>query len=62
MLMDHLIKWGAFIGLMLMSPENHCINCALRFGFKALNNEAEYKALILRLHFAREMRVEFIEI
>ena len=35
---------------------------ALRFGFQASNNEAEYKALIAGLKLAKEMRVESLEI
>ena len=38
------------------------MHCALRFGFKASNNEAEYKVLIARLKLAREMRVESLDI
>ena len=34
---------GAGAGLMLISPEGHKITCALKFGFKASNNEAEYE-------------------
>ena len=33
--------------MMLISPEGHKIYCAIRFRFKALNNEAEYEALIV---------------
>ena len=35
---------------------------ALKLGFKALNNEAEYKTLIARLNLAKEMKVESLEI
>ena len=38
------------------------MHCALRFGFKASNNEAEYEALIVGLKLAREMKVESLEI
>ena len=34
--------------MMLISLEGHKIHCATRFGFKALNNEVRYKALIAR--------------
>ena len=30
--------------MMLISPEGHKIHCAIRFGFMASNNEAEYEA------------------
>ena len=45
---------GFGAGIMLISPEAHKIHCVLRFGFKALNNEAEYKALIMRLRLAKK--------
>ena len=49
-------------GLILVSPEGHRMHCALRFGFKTSNNEAEYEALIVGLNLAREMRVESLKI
>ena len=38
------------------------MHCALRFRFRASNNEAEYKALIAGLKLAKEMKVESLEI
>ena len=38
------------------------MHCAFRFGFKASNNEANYKALIAGLNFTKEMKVECLEI
>ena len=38
------------------------MHSALRFGFQASNNEVEYKALIVGLHLAKEMKVESLEI
>ena len=38
------------------------MHCALKFIFKAFNNEAEYEALMLSFKLAREMKVEFLEI
>ena len=35
---------------------------ALRFRFKASNNEVEYEALIAGLKLAKEMKVESLEI
>ena len=35
---------------------------ALRFGFKASNNEAEYEALIAGLKLAKEMKVESLKV
>ena len=48
--------------LMLSSLEGHKIHCAIRFGFKASNNEAEYEALIEGLHLARELYVRNVKI
>ena len=58
--MPQIPKWGLYVdgssndggpgaGLILISNEGHWIHCALRFGFKASNNEAEYEALIAEL-------------
>ena len=38
------------------------MHSALRFGFQASNNEAEYEALIVGLHSAKEMKVKSLEI
>ena len=46
---------GASARLMLVSPENHHIHFALRYGFKASNNKAKYDALIVGLCLAKEM-------
>ena len=43
---------GSGAGLMLVSPENHRISSALRFTFKASNNDAEYEAMIAGLKLA----------
>ena len=43
--------------MMLISPEGHKIHCAIRFEFKASNNEAEYEALIACLCLARKLQV-----
>ena len=43
--------------LILISSEEHRVHCALRFGFKASNNEAEYEALITGLRLAKELDI-----
>ena len=48
---------GSRAGMMLISPEGHKIHCAIRFGFKALNNEVKYEALIAALRLARSQLV-----
>ena len=47
---------------MLISPENHRISSALRFPFRASNNEAEYEALLTGLKLARELQVDSLQI
>ena len=49
-------------GMMLISLEGHKIYCAIRFGFKASNNEAEYEALIVGLRLARKLQVRNMKI
>ena len=53
---------GSGAGLILVSLEGHRVHCALRFDFKASNNEAEYEVLIVGLKLAREIRVESLDI
>ncbi|XP_059664260.1 uncharacterized protein LOC132310035 [Cornus florida] len=45
-------------GLVLVSPEGESVQYALRFGFKATNNKAEYEALIVGLKVANALGVE----
>ncbi|KAL5562066.1 hypothetical protein UlMin_031813 [Ulmus minor] len=40
---------GAGLGLVLISPEGDIIQQAIKCGFKATNNEAEYEALIFNI-------------
>ncbi|KAL5576837.1 hypothetical protein UlMin_018536 [Ulmus minor] len=49
---------GAGIGLVLTSPEGDLIQQAIRCGFKATNNEAEYEALIAGLNLAKDMGIK----
>ena len=53
---------GFRAGMMLISPEGHRTHCAIYFGFKMSNNEAEYKALIMGLYLARELQVHNVKI
>ena len=43
---------------MLISLENHRISSALRFTFRASNNEAEYEALLAGLRLGKELQVD----
>ena len=40
------IQTGSGVGLVLISPEKTIIEKCLRLGFSAMNNEAEYEALL----------------
>ena len=53
---------GLGANLILISLEGHRMHCPLKFGFKASNNEVEYKALIAGLKLAKEIQVESLEI
>ena len=53
---------GSGVGLILTSPEGIDIEYALRFGFQASNNEAEYEAVIARLNLAHSMEVDQLEV
>ncbi|KAL5564335.1 hypothetical protein UlMin_027499 [Ulmus minor] len=53
---------GAGIGLVLTSPEGDLIQQAIRYGFKATNNEAEYEALIAGLNLAKDMGIKKLSI
>ena len=48
--------------MMLVSPREHKIHCALYFGFQASNNEAEYEALLVGLRLAKELRVSHLKV
>ncbi|GAV76909.1 RVT_3 domain-containing protein [Cephalotus follicularis] len=48
-------------GLVLTSPDGWTLEYALRFGFKATNNEAEYEALISGLTIAKHLEVQKLE-
>ena len=53
---------GSGADLILINPEGHRMHYALRFRFKASNNEAEYEALITGLELSRELKVESLDI
>ena len=48
---------GSGSDMMLIYTEGHKIYCAIRFGFKASNNEAEYEALIAGLCLSLKLQV-----
>ena len=53
---------GSRAGLILTSPEGIDIEYALRFGFRASNNEAEYEAVIAGLNLAHLLEVDQLEV
>ena len=53
---------GSGAELILTSPEGINIEYALKFGFQASNNEAEYEAIIAGLNLAHSMEVDQLEV
>ena len=53
---------GSGAGLILTSPEGIDIEYALRFGFHASNNEAEYEAVIAGLNLTHSLEVDQLEV
>ena len=53
---------GSGAGLILTSPNGIDIEYALRFGFRASNNEVEYEAVIAGLNLAHSMEVDQLEV
>ncbi|GAV78122.1 RVT_3 domain-containing protein [Cephalotus follicularis] len=53
---------GSGAGVLLVSPSGWTLEYALRFGFKATNNEAEWEALIAGLIIAKHLEVQRIEV
>ncbi|XP_077222133.1 uncharacterized protein LOC143855976 [Tasmannia lanceolata] len=51
-------KTGCGAGLVLIWPENFVLDYALRFGFRASNNEAEYEALIAGMNLVAQTRAK----
>ena len=48
---------GCGLGIVLTSPEGEMLERSINCGFKAINNEAEYEAMIAGLSLAKEMAV-----
>ncbi|XP_021827603.1 uncharacterized protein LOC110768210 [Prunus avium] len=53
---------GCGAGLVLISPNATEVEYALRLGFRASNNEAEYEALIAGLRLAKELGAKKIQV
>ena len=54
-------QWGAGVGLGLVSPEKITIERSLRLGFSAINNEAEYEALLMGMAMVQKMGGKAVE-
>lgn len=52
---------GSRVGLILTSLEGDVIQYALRFGFPLINNEAEYKVIIIGLKISKEPWVQHLK-
>ena len=53
---------GSGEGLILTSLDRIDVEYALRFGFQASNNEAEYETVIVGLNLARSMEADQLEL
>ena len=53
---------GSGAGLILISPNGIDTEYALKFGFQASNNEAEYEAVIAGLNLAHFMEADRLEV
>ncbi|KAM2481839.1 hypothetical protein PS1_005304 [Malus domestica] len=59
---DSSNQQGCEAGLVLTTPDKVAMEYALRFKFKASNNEAEYEALLAGLRLAKHLGVKRIDI
>ena len=53
---------GSGAGLILTSPDGIDVEYALRFGFQASNNEAEYEVVIAGLNLAHSIEADQLEV
>ncbi|KAK0574362.1 hypothetical protein LWI29_022506 [Acer saccharum] len=53
---------GSGAGVVVSTPERDSVECALRFDFKATNNQAEYEALIAGLKVCTVLGADEVEI
>ena len=57
-----LMKMGAGVGLVIMSPLRVCIRYMVHLHFPSSNNVAEYEALINGLRIAIELGVRCLDV
>ncbi|XP_071906201.1 uncharacterized protein [Coffea arabica] len=55
-------KEGCGVGLLLISPTGEELPYALRFDFRASNNESEYEALIVGMEMARKLGARSLKV
>ncbi|GFZ20003.1 hypothetical protein Acr_28g0007080 [Actinidia rufa] len=55
-------QYGCGVGLVIQTPTGEQIEYAIRIGFKATNNEAEYEALLASLRVAVELGAQSLDI
>ena len=53
---------GSGVGLLLQSPTGEHLEQAIRLGFPASNNEAEYEAILSRLDLALALSVSRLRV
>ena len=53
---------GSNVGLILISPKKIIIEKSLRLGFSAINNKAEYKALLQGMTMVQKMGEKEVEV
>ena len=53
--MGALNQKGSGIGLVLISPKKVIVEKSLRLNFSAMNNEAEYEALLMGITMVQRM-------
>ena len=53
---------GARAGIVVITPEGIKLEHSFRLGFKASNNEAEYKALLARLRVVSDLGAKKVEV
>ena len=54
-------QWGSGVELVVVSPKRIIIKKSLRLGFLAINNEAEYNALLVRMAIVQKMGGRVVE-
>ena len=53
---------GVSIGIILISLEGDIIQQAIKYGFRAMNNEVEYEALIASLSLAKGIGIQKMDV